>query len=105
FSPSDAAADRERSETENGPIRKRIIGRGGPEATGESGEGWFDLDRIATVEVTSELPGFSIESALTSQEGPGWRAAEAGEQQIRIIFDEPVSVRRIQLHFQDSQFE
>ena len=63
---------------DHGPMRKRIIGQGSPKATEESGEGWFDLDRIATVEVTSELPGFSIESALTSQEGPGWRAAEAG---------------------------
>jgi hypothetical protein len=29
--------------------------------------------------------------------GPGWRAGEKGEQQIRIIFDQPISVRRIHL--------
>ena len=40
-----------------------------------------------------------------SEEGPGWRAAEKGEQQIRIIFDEPVSLRRIQLRFREPHSE
>jgi hypothetical protein len=32
------------------------------------------------VEVTSEDPNFPIESALAASQGPGWRAAEPGEQ-------------------------
>lgn len=59
----------------------------------------MDLNQIATVEVTSEDPGFSIESVFTDHDGPGWRASQKGEQQIRLIFDQPLAVRRIQLRF------
>ena len=64
---------------------------------------WLDLEHTATVEVTSEHPNFPIESALTLSEGPGWRAAEHGQQQIRIIFDEPVSLQRIHLRFCEAE--
>jgi hypothetical protein len=59
----------------------------------------MDLGEIATVEVTSEDPGFPIESVFSPNSGPGWRAAQKGEQQIRLIFDQAVAVHRIQLHF------
>ena len=72
---------------------------------GESEQGWLDLDQIATVEVTSEDPSFPVESAFRANEGPGWRASEKGEQRIRIIFDEPMSLHRIQLRFQESESE
>jgi hypothetical protein len=61
----------------------------------------MDLGQIATVEVTSEDPEFVIESVFTDYGGPGWRAAQKGEQQIRLIFDQPLAVRRIQLHFME----
>ncbi len=84
-------------------MRKRIIGpykisdlRGSP---------WADLSDIATVEVTSEDPDFPIESALTSQESAGWRASQKGEQRVRLIFDQPIKVRRLQLQFAESEFE
>jgi hypothetical protein len=64
-----------------------------------AGAQWMDLGQIATVEVTSEDPGFPIESAFTADPGPGWRASQKGEQQIRLLFDQPLAVRRIQLHF------
>ncbi len=59
----------------------------------------MDLGQIATVEVTSEDPRFPIESVFTTDNGPGWRALQKGEQQIRLIFDQALAVRRIQLHF------
>ena len=59
----------------------------------------MDLGPIATVEVTSEDPKFPIESIFTTDDCPGWRASQKGEQQIRLIFDQPVAVRRMQLHF------
>jgi len=68
-------------------------------------EGWLDLEQIATIEVTSEDSNFPIEHAFSSNGGPGWRASEAGEQQIRIIFDSPVSVKRTELRFYESEFE
>jgi hypothetical protein len=86
-------------------MRKRIVGLHHGQQAGKSGQGWLDLEEIATVEVTSEDPRFPIESAFGSEEGPGWRAAEKGEQQIRIIFDEPVSLQRIQLRFREPDSE
>ena len=63
---------------------------------------WLDVDRIASVEVTSEQPGYPIESALTG-ESDGWRAANPGTQIIRMIFDRPQTLRRIWLVFEDSE--
>jgi hypothetical protein len=65
----------------------------------------MDLGRIATVEVTSEDPDFPIESAFSAHSGPGWRASQKGEQQIRLIFDQAQAVRRIQLHFLEPTFD
>jgi hypothetical protein len=65
----------------------------------------MDLGLIATVEVTSEDPKFPIESAFGADGGPGWRASQKGEQQIRLVFDQAQSVRRIQLHFQEPAFD
>lgn len=59
---------------------------------------------MATVEVTSEDPNFPIESVF-SADGPGWRASQKGEQQVRLIFDQPVSVRRIELRFLEPEHE
>jgi hypothetical protein len=36
---------------------------------------------------------------------PGWRASEPGEQRVRIIFDRPTAIRRIQLHFAEAAVE
>jgi hypothetical protein len=60
---------------------------------------WRDLERIARVEITSEDPAFPIEHALGRTETTGWRAAETGPQVIRLHFDEPVTIHRIQIHF------
>jgi hypothetical protein len=69
---------------------------------GQSDKGWLDLEQIATVEVTSEDPRFPVEYAFGSDDGPGWRASEPGEQQIRIIFDQPASVHHIELRFHEA---
>ena len=63
---------------------------------------WLDMDRIASVEVTSEQPGYPIESALRG-ESRGWRAANPGTQLVRVIFDRPQTLRRIWLVFEDSE--
>ena len=57
------------------------------------------------MEVTSEDPSFPIEYAFGSNDGSGWRASQGGEQQIRIIFDKPVSVHRIELRFHEADYE
>ena len=86
-------------------MRKRIVDAAHTDAGGQFFVGWRDLEQIATIEVTSENPGFPIESVFISDDGPGWRAAYGGRQQIRIIFDEPISVRRIQLRFDEAEAE
>jgi hypothetical protein len=60
---------------------------------------------MATVEVTSEDTDFPIESAFGSGRDVGWRASQRGEQLIRLIFDRPISIRRIQLHFREAELE
>ncbi len=67
-----------------------------------SGQVWLDLDRVASVEVTSEQPGYPIDSALMG-DSPGWRAAHPGTQIIRMIFDRSQTLRRIWLVFEDSE--
>jgi len=63
---------------------------------------WLDMDRIASIEVTSEQPGYPIESALRG-ESRGWRAANPGTQIVRMIFDQPQTLRRLWLVFEDSE--
>ncbi len=85
-------------------MRKRIIGQG-PRKLSAAEPNWMDLDRLAQVEVTSEAAGYSIESALIPGMGPGWRAAQPGEQIIRLLFDEPFKIKRIRLVFQENEHE
>lgn len=66
---------------------------------------WFDLDRIARVEVTSEDAAFDIESAFLPDSARGWRAAVPGEQKIRLLFDSPQWIRRIELVFVEERVE
>jgi hypothetical protein len=66
-------------------------------------QAWMDVDRIASVEVSSEDADYPIESALLLQGQRGWRAAEPGMQTIRLIFDEPQKLRRILLVFEDTE--
>jgi hypothetical protein len=83
-------------------VRKRLISQTVPNP-GLPAEEWLDVDRIASVEVTSEENGYPIESALLRGEKHGWRAASAGTQVIRLIFDEPQKLKRIRLVFEDAE--
>ena len=86
-------------------MRKRILGTNPTHGRENPDRGWLDLKQIATVEVTSEDSGFPIDSVFRSDNGPGWRASQKGEQQIRIIFDQPSTVHRIQLCFLEPELE
>jgi hypothetical protein len=82
-------------------MRKRQISPT-PPSVPPPGQTWLDVERTASVEVTSEENGFPIQSALLGVEG-GWRAADPGTQTTRLIFDEPQNLRRIWLVFEDSE--
>ena len=85
-------------------MRKRIIGHG-PREVAAAEPGWVDLDLLAQVEVTSEDVDYSIESALIPGTGSGWRAAQPGEQTIRLLFDEPLRIKRIRLVLHEDEQE
>ena len=73
------------------------------ETPAAAGSVWFDLNQLATVQITSEDPLFPIDHALGPDSGTatstGWRASAKGPQIIRLNFDEPTPIRRIQLRF------
>jgi hypothetical protein len=79
-------------------MRKRLIEIRSEEPAGGD---WLDVSNVAQVEFTSEDPLHPIESALRPGTNLGWRAAEAGPQTIRLLFDEPQELRRIRLDFEE----
>src|SRR5438876_4295342 len=83
-------------------MRKRVL-TPTPPGIRPHDEGWLDLDRAASVEVTSEEKDYGIDSALVLGETPGWRAASPGTQTIRLLFDQPQRLRRISLVFEESE--
>jgi hypothetical protein len=85
-------------------MRKRLIGQG-PRDVSVTEPGWLDIEGLAQVEITSEDANYAIESALIPGTGPGWRAAQPGEQTIRLLFDEPLRLKRIHLVFHEMEQE
>ena len=83
-------------------MRKSIVKAQPTQTNPRTDEGWFDLERIATAELTSEDPAYPIESALTNS--GGWRAAKEGRQVIRLVFDKPQVLHRIWLRFSETEF-
>ena len=87
-------------------MRKRIIGSAHvrSEVVPRS-DTWLDLEQIATVEVSSEDPRFPVEAIFDPTEESGWRAAQDGEQLVRIIFDEPTPLHHMQVLFVENEIE
>ena len=85
-------------------MRKRVI-TPIPQSIQPHDEGWLDLDRAASVEVTSEQKDYGIESALVSGETRGWRAASPGTQTIRLIFDQAQRLRHVSLVFEENEIK
>jgi hypothetical protein len=83
-------------------VRKSLIAQI-PQDAPLRDQAWMDVDRIASVEVSSEESDYPIESALLLEGKIGWRAANPGVQTIRLIFDEPQKLRRILLVFEDTE--
>jgi hypothetical protein len=81
-------------------MRKRIATN---TASAHVQEDWLDLERAATVEVTSEDKNFPIESSLSTKLGQGWRASLPGAQTIRLVFDEPQRLKHISLVFEEKE--
>ena len=78
-------------------MRKRVISTPPEDVTPD--QDWLDLEQVARVEVTSEDAAHPIESALVPGQESGWRAAQPGEQTIRLVFDRPQRLTRLWLLF------
>ncbi len=85
-------------------MRKSVVTNTAAAKHIEGGE-WLDLEKIVGVEITSEDSAFPIEGALAEGGTTGWRAAAMGPQIVRILFDAPQALRRIQVHFVDKVSE
>src|SRR3989475_13278489 len=83
-------------------MRKRLI-TPTPETVRSRGEGWLEIERVAIVEITSEEKDYPVEAAFVSGETPGWRAAEPGPQRIRLVFDQPQTLKHISLVFEENR--
>ncbi len=64
---------------------------------------FLDLDRLVQVEISSECQEHPIESALVAETESGWQAASSGEQTIRLIFDQPQTIKHIYLRFDEQE--
>jgi hypothetical protein len=82
-------------------MRKKIIGESA--AAADNRGDWLGMETSAEAEVSSEDPAFPLESALGILPGGGWKAARPGMQTIRLLFDHPLSLRRIHLEFWEDQ--
>ena len=79
-------------------MRKRLTISESPSV---SDQAWLNLETAATLELTSEDERHPIEAALSSRD-QGWRAAGPGPQTIRLVFDQPQRLRRINLVFNEA---
>ena len=83
-------------------MRKKVLAQDVHDPSSTEGE-WLDLERLARVEVTSESPAHPVEAALLQGREGGWRASQAGEQRLRLLFDEPQMIRRVYLDFDEHE--
>jgi len=87
---------------DNEIMRKRVLGPTQLPIDAADDHEWLMLQDLAEVEVTSEADGYPIETAFSFGAGPGWRAASLGIQRVRVTFDQPRSIRRMRLQFNES---
>ncbi len=85
-------------------MRKRISTRSS-DAVPVANQQCLDVEHLARVEISSEDAAHPIESALIPGGERGWRAAQPGEQTVRLLFDEPQKVRHISLGFKEDEHQ
>jgi hypothetical protein len=83
-------------------MRKRITDESVQKVSPAENREWLDLEQLVQVELTSEDEEHPIESALIINTGRGWRAQHSGKQTIRLLFDKPQRISRIQVMFEEN---
>jgi hypothetical protein len=85
-------------------MRKQIVPSSS--ATKPVVSGGLDVDALATVLVSSELPGYPVENAFDDQRGPGgsrWVSETGGEQTFCLAFDVPQAIREVELEIEETE--
>ncbi len=82
-------------------MRKRLL----DSPTEEPDVAWIAVDRLASVEISSEDAAYPIESVFQPGAGSGWRASAPGKQLIRVLFDSPQALHWVRLRFSETQIE
>ena len=83
-------------------MRKTLINQT-TEKTTPSDLNYLDLEHLANVEISSESQEHPIEAALVEGLESGWQAALPGEQTIRLVFDQPQTIKHIFLLFDEQE--
>lgn len=83
-------------------MRKEVIGEAAGRAASQTVR-WMNLDTLAKVQISSEGKEFPIEAALLDGKNKGWRAATAGKQMIRLVFEKPQQVHRLWLVMEEQE--
>lgn len=83
-------------------MRKTLINRP-VENTTSPDLNYLELEHLAQVEISSECQEHPIESALVEGSESGWQAAAPGEQTIRLIFDQPQTIKHVFLLFDEQE--
>ena len=86
-------------------MRKALISESETNAILAPAGSWLDVEKLATVELSSEAPEHLFELALRPNTNEGWRAASSGPQVIRIHFDVPSPIKRVHLVFLEESKE
>jgi hypothetical protein len=84
-------------------MRKASISGFGTSSGLSSPGSWLDIEEAATAELSSEDPQHPFERALRNETVDGWKASDPGPQLIRLRFDRPQAIRRIQLQFREEE--
>ncbi|MFQ5355680.1 MAG: hypothetical protein ACE5DY_04165 [Mariprofundaceae bacterium] len=85
-------------------MRKRIVKKNIKEKQ-TSKYNWLNLESLAEVELSSEDEAYPIEAALIPGSDSCWRATEAGEQTLRLLFDAPQQIKLVRLEFHEDDQE
>jgi hypothetical protein len=84
-------------------MRKSTLPDFGTEGRLSPAGSWLNLEEIASAELSSEDPQHPFEQALRTDTVDGWRPRSPGPQLIRLRFDVPQAIRRIQLKFREER--
>lgn len=84
-------------------LRKLLVSGFGTSYNHSVSGSWLDIEKVATAELSSEDPQHPFERALRTDTIDGWKASDPGRQSLRLRFDSPQTIKRVQLQFREEE--